>query len=377
MSYLADMARCVTRYDPADRRALHEFQTQYFGVASRQCDERYFEWLFEKNPCRDSRGPALWLCKRDGIVVGQQAGVPVMLKVGEREYRAAWGIDLMVRTEWRLRGVAPALSDAFEQSAEILLGAAMSEGAHRAFLRRGWSDLGMLPFLVRPLDLRTFSEAMRVPGLLARLTPTALARGSAYAAARILGGLARAELQPVAAFDERSDRLWTSASPDYSVLVRRDRAYLRWRFDEMPGETAYKRYYLMRNGEVLGYVVTRPGAWRGSAVGWIVDYLAPRRWLRVLLALVVETLNSQRAAAVFVEQIHAGSEGALRSLAFFRAPPSTRFILNARGSASTLHGVLSSQKRWYVSLGDSDLDHEATYTPAAISERPAPVSSSG
>src|SRR5690606_14971012 len=80
-------------------------------------------------PCRDSRGPTLWLCKRDGIVVGQQASIPVMLKVGDLQYRAAWGMDLMVRTEWRLRGVAPALSAAYEDSAEITLGAAMSEAA--------------------------------------------------------------------------------------------------------------------------------------------------------------------------------------------------------------------------------------------------------
>jgi GNAT superfamily N-acetyltransferase len=363
MSYLADIARSVKRYDPADKAALRAFQAEYFGPASRQCDDRHFEWLFERNPYRDTVGPTLWLCKRDGMVVGQQASIPVMLKAHDLEYRAAWGMDLMVHKDWRLRGVAPALTAAYEDSAEITLGAAMSDAAHRAFLRRGWVDLGFLPFWVRPLDLAACAKSTHVPKLLAKLTPGLLTRGSAYAAGRIIGGLGRSSLEPVAAFDERSDQLWTSASPDYGVLVRRDLRYLRWRFDEIPGRTGYERYYMIRKGEVLGYAVIRLEFWRGSTVGRVVDYLAPRASLRALLALVIETLNSKRAAAVFVEQLHHRSEGVLRSLGCFRAPAATRFIFNARSSASPLRGLLADRHDWYVSPADSDLEHEAMHAP--------------
>ena len=69
------------------------------------------------------------------------------------------------------------------------------------------------------------------------------------------------------------------------------------------------------------------------------------------------------AAAVFVEQLHEGSERTLRALGCFRAQAGTRFIANVSGSASPLRGLLSRRDAWCVNRADSDLDHEATYAP--------------
>lgn len=385
MSYITQMSRAISRYQPEDRPALRAFQAEYFGAHSRQCDDRYSRWLFEKNPYQEPGRPSLWLCKRDGVVLGQQASIPVLLKAGDFEFKAAWGMDLMVRTEWRLKGVAPALSAAYEESADVLLGLAMSEAAHRAFVRRGWTDHGLLPFFVRPLDPHACSQTPHAPRFLARLTPEFAARGSAYAAGALLGALSGMSLAPISAFDERVDSVWAVASGDYPVLVKRDFAYLRWRFDELPGASGYHRYYLVRRGEVVGFIVTRLEPWRGSMVGRVIDYLAPRAALRPLFALVIRELNSQRAAAVFVEQLHAGVERVLRSVGCFRAPAATRFIFDARGSASRVKGLLGAHDSWYVSPGDSDLDHEISYGPgetfqraaqATLSEQPEPESSS-
>ena len=70
------------------------------------------------------------------------------------------------------------------------------------------------------------------------------------------------------------------------------------------------------------------------------------------------------AAAVFVEQLHQGSERTLRALGCFRAQAGTRFIANVSGSASPLRGLLSQRGEWCVNRVDSDLDHEATYAPS-------------
>jgi hypothetical protein len=265
-----------------------------------------------------------------------------------------------------MRGVAPALAAAFEASADVLLGAGMAETAYKAFIRRGWVDLGMLPVFVRPLDPDICARTAHAPQLLAKLTPGALTRGSAWAAGRLIGGLANAVLEPIAAFDERSNALWRTASRDHPVLVRRDFPYVRWRFDEIPTRHDYQRYYLMRANKVIGYAVIRLQPWRGSTIGRIVDYLAPRRWLRALFALAISELNSQSVAAVFVEQLHSGSEDVLRSLGCFRSVVGTRFITHVRGSASLLRGRLSQREAWCVNRGDSDLDCEPSY-PAAQS----------
>src|SRR5437870_13495813 len=86
----------ITRYEPRDAAELAEFQRRQFGPDSRQVDRSRFEWLFEQNPCRSPEGPGLWLCRRGGVVVGQQGEIPFDLLVGDVVHRAAWALGLMV-----------------------------------------------------------------------------------------------------------------------------------------------------------------------------------------------------------------------------------------------------------------------------------------
>src|SRR5688500_7512731 len=165
----------------------------HFGERSRQADDAFYEWLFERNPHRDAAGPSLWLCKRDGAVVGQQGGIPFALKVGDDEYRAAWVIDLMVHPEWRLRGVAPALFSAFRESVDVAVGLGVEDNVYRTFLRAGWKEIDTMTLDVRPLDLRACAEALGKGKALARWAPRTLFTGTARAVGALSGALARVE----------------------------------------------------------------------------------------------------------------------------------------------------------------------------------------
>jgi hypothetical protein len=356
MSYMADIARSVVRYQPADKAALREFQRAHFGERARQCDDTFAEWLFERNPNRDADGPALWLCKRDGVVVGQQAGIPVILKVGDRECRATWNIDWMVHPAWRMKGVAPALFAAFAESTDVLLGLGVEEVPYRSFVRSGWIDTGSLALFVRPLDPAACANGLNAPRLLTRLAPAPLFRGSAAFAGRAAAALARVSLDPVSAFDERVDGVWQRASKDYPVLVKRDFAFLSWRYDATPHRIHYARYYMMRRGEVLGYVVVRLEPWHGHVIARVVDYLAPRRWMPALLALTIGNVNAQGAVAVFIEQHNAEAAKLLWSLACVRVRASHKFMLKLRDRTSSIAGQLTHAANWFVMPGDGDYD---------------------
>lgn len=359
MSYLADIERSVVPYDPSNKTALREFQRAYFGPTSRQCDDRFAEWLFEQNPHRDPNEPTLWLCKRDGVVVGQQASIPVRLKVGELQYRAAWVIDLMVHPDWRLKGVAPALFAAYAKSTEVMLGLGLEDLAYRTFRRAGWKDIGTLSLFVRPLDPQACAKGLNAPKLLTKLAPRVLVGGSAQIIGRVAGGFSRVSLEAIPAFDERVDRVWAVASRDYDIVLKRDFASLRWRFDEIPYRACYERYYFARKGKIVGYVVIRMDAWYGRTVGRVIDYFTERQSLAVCLALIIAELHAKGTAAVFFEQLHAGSVNVLRALGCLRVRTSERFMFNLRDRSAPLAGTLNQADRWFVTPGDSDLDQIA------------------
>lgn len=164
-------------------------------------------------------------------------------------------------------------------------------------------------------------------------------------------------MNPIPAFDERVTDVWTKASPQYPILVKRDFENLRWRFDEGPFRGLYERFYLTKRGQVLGYAVLRLEERRGQVVGRVVDFLAERRWLAPLLALIIEELNAKAAAAVFFEPWLAGSEAVLRSLGCLRVRTSHRFMFKARDRALPLASALEHADRWFITPGDSDFDH--------------------
>ena len=366
-------------YEPGEKSALRAFQREYFGADSRQCDDAFADWLFERNPHRDRDQPVVWLCKRDGRVIGQQAAVPVLLKIDDDEHRASWGIDLMVHREWRLKGVAPALSAAYDGSANILMGLGMSEGAVRAYSRAGWTDMGRLSFVVRPLDARACAQALRDPTGLVSVMPELLVAGSARFMAGIARRIGQCSLEPISVFDDCADLAWAASAADYRVLVKRDFTSLRWRFDQFPEPARYRRYYLMCRSRVIGYAVMRSDCWRGHTIARLVDYLAPRRHLGALFALVVDVGRTAGAVAVFIEQLHSEAMPLLKSLGCFRVAAATQFMLKTQAEATALGGVLSQSGSWLVTRGDSDSDIPAVEPAAAhphvtaqLSVRPAP-----
>ena len=354
--HIARFTESIKPYEPSDREDLRRFQSEQFGAGSRQCDDSYFNWLFERNPHRDPAEAVFWICKRDGIVVGQQGRVPVTLKVGDAELSAAWGVDLMVHPEWRLKGVGPALFARYEASGELLLGLGLSDAAQRTCTRSGWTDMGMLPLFARPLDLDACVDALGKRARLAKYAPRQLAPGTAWlaaSAARRLRGCAR---ERVHRFDERVDHVWRSASRDYPVLVKRDFRNLRWRFDEVPDSDRYDRYYLTHRGELVGYAVVRLDTWRGHKAARLVDSLCQRRHATALLALVIDAMRARKAVAVFLEQLSPANDQGFLRLGCVRAGAATRFMLKAKGAASDRAALLHDVSCWYVSRTDSDSD---------------------
>jgi GNAT superfamily N-acetyltransferase len=357
MSYLEKMLRSVAPYEPADKTIVRDFQREYFGEDSRQVDDRFAEWLFSRNP--HARGASLWVCTRDGVVVGQQGVIPVQLKVDDAEHRAAWLIDLMVRSEWRLKGVAPALFASSTAAVDILLGLGVEDEAYRTIRRGGWNDIGRMTYFARPIDPRACGAGLNAPKLVTQLAPKALFSGTARVAGSLAGSLSRTALDRIESFDERVDAIWADANSDYPVVVKRDFAYVHWRFDDSPQRALYQRYYLVRQGKPVGYAVARLRRWHGHVAASVVDYFAPCKLVAAMLALVFAELARQNAIAVFVDVVHRGLEPALKALGCLRVRESRRLVYKLPDPQSAIATRLGDRTNWLVTPADADYEHIA------------------
>lgn len=357
MSYAQRLAKSVRRFSPEDKERLLEFEREMFGPDARQTRAEYFTWLYEANPTLAESEVPLWILERQGKVVGQQGAMPVPLQIRGRTVHAQWAVDLMVRPEWRMRGVGPALSAAQSDSCDISMALGLSDEAHKAFLSAGWTDMGKLPFLVRPIDVARLLEEKGAPWWLLELTklaPKRAAGAAAWALSRVLEKVSGTHLEPIEEFDDRVEQLWEDARGDYPVIVHRNLARLKWRFDEGDLEGRYHRYYLMRGDHLLGYVVTRIETWHGMPMGRIVDHFSPIAWTAPLLGEAVEQLHEEGVAAVFYEGLDQRADLALHALGFVHGPTVTRFMFKPHRPLSVPDEWLKDPAHWFVTDGDAD-----------------------
>lgn len=353
----------ITRYETGDAADLAAFQRSTFGEDARQLDPARFEWLFERNPHRrDGEGPSLWICRRKGEIVGQQAEIPFTLDVDVdgTAVPGGWAIDLMVAPDWRIRGVGPGLVETHTDEDHLLVGLTQNEDAAGLYLSAGWTELGSVPVYLRPVDGRAL--LLTAPGM-ARLRPLASVVGLGLRGVdAVLGGLLRAlglALVPVDRFDDRVDEVWERAASRYEVLARRDRSTVAWSIDDRPDADEYLRFYLVRGSTTLGYVVLHETRHWGGRTMAVVDYLASPRWVPPLLTLAAHQARREGALAMMCRTRCAPADRALRLSGFSRrgldvASPLRMFVHGPDGDDAVPAAVARSDA-WFLTLADADL----------------------
>jgi hypothetical protein len=361
----------ITRFDPKDADEADEVAAWWrarFGEVWLEPERN--AWLYERNPCIGDDGPGPWICRRKGAIVGQQGEVPFDLQLGPDVHRASWAVDLEVDETWRLRGVGPALIATLLEARPIVCSLDLSDEGYAAFKGAGAFDLGTVPVYRRPLDARKVVRMAGVPPIVQRfapvVAPVARLLDAALAACVRLRG---ARLVPIDRFDERGDEVWDAAHPSYGALARRDLAALSWRIDERADRDRLHRFYLVRRGRTLGYVVLRPSASADEATVVVVDYLAPPRWVAPLLLLAGRVARRDHGAvALSVKTRNVAADRSLRMAGFVRRKlghdHDRRFMVNwaQEGDAALPAAVvawLCDPDGWFVTGTDSNLEFAA------------------
>ena len=156
-------------------------------------------------------------------------------------------------------------------------------------------------------------------------------------------------------FPDEMDALCARAARERRGLAVRDRAQMRWRYEQNPHHR-YLQAAVRRAGELAGTAVYRKGSFDLVEDGLLVDWLAPAEDGGVRAALLAWVLDCARAegcerlTAVFPDT-------APEWLAFQRLGfrvLATRYFLVA-WSFSARHDLPWMRRHWYYTLGDTDL----------------------
>lgn len=153
-----------------------------------------------------------------------------------------------------------------------------------------------LRMLVRTFDLRSFVGVHGRRGGWRQLASTAATSAFRRLRGRSNGGQANTRLSTALAFDDRFDRLWDSASPEFDFIPDRRATYLDWRYSDRRGGESLVRI-ASEADEIWGYSVLR---WSGETAQ-LADLLVDPAHPATLDALVADAVD--RAAERGASQI--------------------------------------------------------------------------
>jgi GNAT superfamily N-acetyltransferase len=330
----------VRPYAPADRPALLELMR---GVWPGRPDtdqqvQRRWWWRHPEPPLcvvDDSAGRRL---------VGLCAYMPFTLRARGQELPAAWFVDFYVLPDFQGHGLGKRLTAWVEERFAVTASLSQTEMAYRVFKKLGWHERMPVTMYVNPWPMRGFLPK-QADGL--RITSSAIDGG--FPAAADL------------------DALWSRLRDTYPSIASRSSADLVRRYAPREG----RRYQLTsayRGSDCVGFLIARmvesasdtaPGA-----QGLIVDYLMGPGDADVfagLLGVAANWMLDAGAKRIACLSTVPSFERVLRRSGFFS--PSTPLIGRAfRHNTKwlTYHSKvdpsLVDPSRWYLTLGDCDLD---------------------
>ena len=239
----------IVAYGDAHGPGLVRLWTRFFGPWSAKRLERRWAWQFEMNPfqCDQPGGrPVILVAVANGDVVGHISGIPIPTKVGGRELPVLAASGLVVDHDHRWAGIAlvrelaaraPVLATAMTGAATAILarcGVHVAKASHVRFTyplgyageltikaRARLSD--PLAWLASPWVCRA-AASWYVPR--GKEPPRPLPPRAA--------GPTGVVIRPITRFNETYDEFWTHVSDGLRWTVRKDAAYMNWRYLDCP-----------------------------------------------------------------------------------------------------------------------------------------------
>jgi hypothetical protein len=291
-----------------------------------------WRWQYERNPS----GRRIFLAvAEDGRILAQYAGIPQRILLDGQPTFFSQSVDSMSDPEFRRLAREPL----FVQVGRAFDANLGGEGPEKDTLMWGLPVPVAFRIGKKQLKYELVRQQHKLSAPLERLDPP--------------GG--RLEAEELRAFPAEMDELSARAARERRGMAVRDRAQMRWRYEENPHHR-YRLAAVRRSSELAGVAVYRKGSFDQVEGGLLVDWLAPaedegvRAALFAWLVACARAEGCERLTALFPDT-------APEWLAFQRLGlrvHASRYFLVA-WSFSARHDLPWMRRHWYYTLGDTDL----------------------
>jgi hypothetical protein len=343
----------IDRFRPDDRRGVEQLYRRTFGTQAADAVRLRWDWA-RRNPVNASAEPSYLIVREGPTVIAACPLTSVRVSIRGLEADGAWSADPLVAAERQRQGLGEALLRAWDRHAGVALGVGLSEGTRFLLNKTRWPPAVTLGCLVKPLSRR----ALRRP-----TWPTSVNRLVSIVALPVVRVVARARplrehVEVVRRFSRDLDHLWERVAPRLDLAVRRDSAYLNWKFIEPP-HVRYSVAVLKRDDEPHGYAVYRHRREPQGRVTQIVDLLVDpddERGLKTLLRWIDREARTEDSDKIRCYVQHAKFRRVLRRSGYFVVKSDV--LLNAKVNAVQVPpDFYENTDGWHFTWGDGDLDH--------------------
>ncbi len=343
----------ITKYRPDDKRSVESLYRRVFGIDAAESSRLRWDWQYRRNPNNPGQEPEIWIAREGTTIVGQYATMPVRLSLKGHEVQGSWGMDVMVAPERQRQGLGEILFRTWDRNVGASLGLGLSESSYRLFQKLNWPDVGPVPLLVKPLTRR----ALRRPNWPVAINRLVSALTLPFVLIISRARPMRAEVRLVQRFDDSFTALWEQVAPKLDLAIRRDAAYLNWKFVSAP-HVRYSIAVVRREDRNVGYAVYRHLYEPRGRVTLLVDFLTDpddEAAFRTLLNWVDREARQADSDKIRVFAMHEGFRRVLRRSGYFQVKSTMEFVIKVNG-LDVESSFYENTERWHVTLGDSDQD---------------------